>query len=100
MDTTTTLSISEARGKIFKIAEKVQRPSTHYALTEKGKLKVVIMSANEFESWQETLEAIYELPDLVGDIKKAEREYKRGSCLTLEDILLKEGFVFAGKQKK
>jgi len=100
MDTKTTLSISEARKKIFKIAEKVQKPATHYTLTEKGRPKVVLMSAEEFESWQETLEVMRDFPKLEKDIKRAEKEYKRGRYVTLEDVLSKEGFVFSKKLKK
>ena len=98
MDTRTTLSISEARKKIFKIAKMVQKPSTHFTLTEKGRPKVVIMSTDEFESWQETLEAIRDFPNLEKDIKKAEREYKKGNYLLLEDVLAKEGFILANKK--
>jgi len=100
MNTRTTLPISEARKKIFKIAEKVQKPSTYYILTEKGRPKVALMSAEEFESWQETLEAIRDFPNLEKDIKKAENEYKRGDYSTLESVLFKEGFVLADKAKK
>ena len=70
MDTKTTLPISEARKKIFKIAEDVQEPSRHYTLTEKGRPKAVIISADEFESWQETLEIMREFPDLKKILKK------------------------------
>lgn len=97
MDAKTTLSISEARKKIFKIAEKVQRHSTYYTLTEKGKPKAVVLSAEEFESWQETLEVARLFPDLAKDIKKAEKDYKNKKYATLEDVLLKEGFVLAEK---
>lgn len=97
MDIKNILSISEARKKIFKIAEKVQKPSTSYILTEKGKPKAVIMSAEEFESWHETLEVVRDFPNLEKDIKKAKREYKKGNYLSLEDVLLKEGFVLAKK---
>src|SRR3989344_6964090 len=100
MDTKTTLPISEARKKIFKIAEKVQKPATHYTLTEKGRPKVVLMSAEEFESWQETLEVMRDFPKLEKDIKRAEKEYKRGRYVTLENVLSKEGFVFSKKLKK
>ena len=100
MDIKTTLPISEARKKIFKIAEKVQKPATHYTLTEKGRPKVVMMSAEEFDSWQETLEVIREFPSLEKDIKKAEREHKKGNYLTLEDILAEEGFILTDKVKK
>jgi len=100
MNTKTTLSISEARKKIFEMAKKVQKPSTHYILTEKGKPKVAFMSAEEFESWQETLEVLRDFPNLEKNIKKAKREYKRGDYSTLESVLSKEGFVLASKRKK
>jgi len=99
MDTRTTLPISEARKKIFKIAEKVQKSATRYTLTEKGRPKVVMMSAEEFESWQETLEVIREFPNLEKDIEKAEKDYKKGNYLTLEEILTEEGFILANKSK-
>ena len=100
MDAKTILSISEARKNIFKIAEKVQKPAVYYILTEKGRPKVVVLSAEEFESWQETLEVMRIFPKLGKDIEKAEKEYKKGRCLTLEDILSGEGFVFAKKRRK
>jgi len=100
MDTKTTLSISGARKKIFKIAEKVQRPATYYTLTEKGRPKIVVLSADEFESWQETFEVMRIFPKLEKDIERAEKEYKKGHRLTLEDVLSKEGFVLYKKSKK
>jgi len=100
MDAKTTLPISEARKNIFKIAERVQKPAVYYTLTEKGRPKVVVLSANEFESWRETLEVMRIFPNLEKDIKKAAGEYKRGLCLTLEEILSKEGFVLSKKSKK
>jgi prevent-host-death family protein len=97
MDTKTTLPISEARKKIFKIAEKVQKPAVYYTLTEKGRPKVVVLSADEFESWQETLEVMRIFPKLGKDIERAEKEYKKGDYLTLEKVLSKEGFVLSKK---
>jgi prevent-host-death family protein len=66
-----TLSISEARKKIFKIAEETQKPGNYYTFTENGRPKVVLMSAEEFESWQETLEVMRDFPNLKEDIKEA-----------------------------
>ena len=100
MDAKTILSISEARKNIFKIAEKVQKPAVYYILTEKGRPKVVVLSAEEFESWQETLEVMRIFPKLGKDIEKAEKEYKKGRCLTLEYLLSREGFVFSKKRRK
>lgn len=95
MDTKTTLPISEARKNIFRIAEKVQKPATHYTLTEKGRPKAVVISAEEFESWQETLEVARIFPKLEKDIERAEKEYRKGRSSSLEEVLSKEGFVLS-----
>ena len=97
MDTKTTLPISEARKEIFKIAERVQKHSTYYTLTKKGKPRAVILSAEEFESWQETLEVNRIFPNLEKDLKVAEKDFKKRKCATLEEVLSKEGFVLADK---
>lgn len=103
MDSKTTLSISEARKNIFKIAEMVQKPAVRYTLTENGRPKAVVLSADEFESWQETLEVIKDFPDLEKDIKELEEDKKSGAYkkyITLEEILSKEGFLVAEKSAK
>lgn len=100
MNIKTTISISEARKKIFQIAEKVQSPSIYYTLTEKGRPKVVVMSAEEFESWVETLEIAGEFPDLKKDIKEARKDYKKGNYITLDELLKQEGYILADKLKK
>ena len=102
MDAKTTLSISEARKKIFKIAEMVQRPSTRYTLTDKGRPKAVVMSADEFDSWQEALEVAEEFPGLEKDIRKADRAVKTGEYkkwASLDDVMAKYGYVLADKGK-
>lgn len=93
MNTKTTMSISEARKKIFQIADDVQKSNSYYTLTEKGRPKVVLMSAEEFESWQETLDVMKDFPDLAADIKEAEEEYKRGEYVTFDEILAQEGYA-------
>ena len=100
MNTKTTLSISEARKKIFKIAEDVQKPSSYYTLTENGRAKAVIMSADEFESWRETLEVLAEFPDLPKEVKRIDKAVKSGEYkkwTSLDDIMIKYGYVLADK---
>lgn len=100
MNSKTTLSISEARKKIFQIADDVAKASIHYILTENGKPKIVIMSAEEFESWVETLEVIKDFPDLDKDIKESDKDVKTGKYkkyATLEEILKKEGYEISNK---
>lgn len=92
-----TLPISEARRKIFDIAEDIQIPGTHYILTERGISKVVVLSADEYDSWVETMEVMRDFPNLKKDIQEAENEYKRGEYITLEKLLAKDGYVKAIK---
>lgn len=44
------LTITEARKKIFSIAEEVQKSNIYYTLTERGKPTVVMLSAEKFET--------------------------------------------------
>ena len=90
MNTHTTLSISEARRRIFDIAKDVQTPTRYYTLTENGRPTAVIMSAEEFESWQETFEVLKDFPHLDADLKSAHDEYRRGETITLDKFLNKE----------
>ncbi len=95
-----TLPISQARKEIFKIADKVQKPSNYYTLTEKGKPKAVVISAEEFDSWQETLEVIKDFPNLEKEAKRAEKDLEKGNFSSLEEVLAEEGFIFSKKQSK
>ena len=97
------MPISEARRRIFEIAEEAQKPDTYFTLTENGRPKAVLMSAEEFESWRETLEVMRDCPDLGKEIREAEEDLKSGAYLryaTLEEVLAKEGFVLADKSKR
>jgi len=100
MNPKTTVSISEARKRIFDIAEEVQKPNNHYTFTENGRPKVVLMSAEEFDSWRETMEVTREFPNLDKDIKEARKDYKSGNYITLDELLKKEGYILADKGKE
>ena len=98
-----TISISEARKRIFDIAEEVQAPHKVYTLTADGKPKAVIMSAEEYESMIETLEVQRIFPNLDKDIAEVEEAFKTGAWknwTTLEQLERKWGLVVAEKPKK
>ena len=97
MNTKNTLSISEARKKIFEIAKNVQKPSTYYTLTENGRPKVVLMSAEKFDSIMEDLE-ILSNPKIMANIKQAEEELKRGEYVTLDELMKEYGYTDADLQ--
>ena len=57
------------------------------------------MSAEDFDSMTETIEVMHDFPDLKKDIEEAERDYKKGDYITLDELLAKEGYVVADKAK-
>lgn len=79
MNTKTTISITEARKKIFDLAEAVQTPGMYYTFTEKGRPKAVMLSAEEFEGWLETLEVARDFPDLKKQIAQVNTDIKSGA---------------------
>lgn len=89
MNSTTSLSITEARKQLFKLADKVQQSNSYYTFTAKGKAKVVLMSIDEFESWQETLEVMHDFPDLKKTITAVEKDLKTKrykNYITLDEL--------------
>lgn len=103
MDTKRVISISEARKRIFEIAQEVQRPDTYYILTENGKPKAVVLSVEEFESFLETIEVLQGSPELTKEIEEFEQDIRTGAYEkypTLEEVLAQEGFVVADKPAK
>ena len=85
-----TISITQARKNIFKIADDIQKTGSHYVLTENGISKVVIMSSEEFDSWTETLEIMKDFPNIEKDIKEAEADYKSGKYTQYPNLFLNE----------
>ncbi|MCK9186390.1 type II toxin-antitoxin system Phd/YefM family antitoxin [Candidatus Gracilibacteria bacterium] len=98
MKAKTTLSMTEARKNIFKISDEVQKPGNYYTFTENGIPKIVVMSAEEFESWQETFDVLRENPNLKNEIKSARKEFKKGQYVPFEKILKKEHVQNSGKK--
>lgn len=80
-----TISITEGRKQLFRIAEEVQRPDTYYTFTVDGKPQVVLMSQDEFNSIMDTMEILSD-PKLLKDIEKAEEEFERGEYESWDDV--------------
>lgn len=103
MKVKTTISITDARKNIFKIADAVQKPGVYYTFTENGRPKAVLMSAEEFESWQETVEVMYSFPDLNKSVKETDKAIKSGTYKNwpnLDDVMAEYGYVFADNVDK
>ena len=91
MDTKNTISSTEARQNFAEVIDRVGNAGMRYTLTVNGKPKVVMLNADEYDSWMETLEIISD-PELVKSIKRAEKEFKEGKYVTLDELKAQLGF--------
>ncbi len=100
VDASRTISITEARKRIFEIADEVQTPGVHFTLTEKGKPRMLVMSPEEFEGWMETLDIMAEDPGALDAIKEAQEDFKKGYYVTLEELRKEYGISDTSRPKR
>ena len=74
----TIIPISKARKDIFRITDAV-RDGAYVTLTERGEAKAVVMSAEEFGAWQETLRVVEDFPDIERGLAQARRAVASGA---------------------
>lgn len=102
MNIKTTKSATEVRKDFFDILDKVERSSVPYTITKAGKPVVVMMSAEEYESWQETWDIMSD-PELVKDIAQGEKDIAEGRFSTYEEVFgmsPQESLAIAENKKK
>lgn len=80
-----TLPLTEARKGLSKIVDEVAAIHEHVTITRQGKPAAVVMSADEFESWQETLEIMSD-PETMASIKRGMRDIKAGRVTPYEEV--------------
>ena len=85
-----TLAFTEARKDLSKIVDEVSSNHEHVVITKQGRPKAVVMSADEFESWQETIE-ILDDPEAMAAIRRGLRDVKAGRVRPLEEVLKRLG---------
>lgn len=80
-----TLPFTEARKDLSKIIDEVSAEHEHVVITKQGRPRAVVMSAEEFESWQETLEIMADKKTMAA-IARAERDIKAGRVRRWEEV--------------
>ncbi len=73
------MTATDARKNFFKLIEIAGKPGKSVVITREGMPDVVMLSADEFEGWQETLEIMsYNDPAMDKDILEGIKEMKSG----------------------
>jgi prevent-host-death family protein len=80
-----TIPLKEARAKFSKLVDRVDQLSDRYIVTKNGTPKAVVMSAEEFESWVETLEFMSN-PKAVKALEQGLREAKAGKFHSFKEV--------------
>lgn len=81
---TTSVTATKARQNFFEIIKDTHDGKT-YTITINGDPKIVMMSAEEFEGWQETLEIMSD-PELAKSIKASLKSTKKEKTYTQEEV--------------
>lgn len=82
-----TLSLSEVKMKLSELVDRVHSTDEEVVITKNGRPAAVLVSAEEFESWKETIE-ILASRDLMDEIRKGLAALRKGSKIyTLEELL-------------
>lgn len=82
-----TLSLSEAKTKLSGLVDEVSKRDEEVVITRNGRPAAVLVSVDEYESWQETL-AVRSDAGLMRDIKKglAALKTRRAELYTLDEL--------------
>ncbi len=73
----TFITATEARKKFFDVIDTADHPGSSVVITHEGLPKVVMMSFEEFEGWQETMEIMAD-PELDKELEEAMKDMKAG----------------------
>lgn len=77
------IPVTEARKNLLKLIDEVSDAYSRIDLTKNGKVKATLVSPEYLDSLEET---IFSLNNSLSDIRLAEKEFKKGKFITLEDV--------------
>lgn len=87
-----TLPVTEARARLPQLVKAAAERFDRTVITSNGKPTAVIMSYDEYEAWEETLEVLSN-PEAMRAIREADAELAAGKAVSFEA-------VFGHKQPK
>jgi len=80
-----TLALSEVKAKLSKLVDEVESRDERIVITRKGRPAAVLISQDDLDSWQETLEITSD-PALMTQIRRAIRQMERGQSVSYEEL--------------
>jgi prevent-host-death family protein len=82
-----TLPLAEAKAQLSRLVDRVAATDEQILITRNGRPAAVLISPDEYESWQET-RAVQSDRELVEEIRRGLRDLKRGGRIyTLAQLM-------------
>lgn len=76
---------TEARANLTELLDAVEYKHEHVLITRNGRPSVVMLSADEYESLEETLDIVQD-KDLMEALRKSDDDIRAGRLVSLEDL--------------
>lgn len=89
-DMAKTVPFTEARSTLSELLDYVQAEQEHVVITRNGKPVALIMSMDEFESWEETVDILSD-EETMQALKRSEEDVKAGRLVDWDEIKHKYG---------
>lgn len=80
---TQVIPVTQARRDLLKLVDEVNENYSRVDITKRGKITATLVSPEYLDSLEETM---YSLEHSLKDIRKAEKRFKKGEYVTLDDI--------------
>lgn len=82
------VSATQARKNFFQLLKLAAVPGSSVTITVEGQSPVIVMSQEDFEGWQETMEIMSD-PKLVKAIREGREDMDAGRVVPLEALRMK-----------
>jgi prevent-host-death family protein len=79
------LPLSEAKAKLSQLVDEVEARDERVVITRKGRPAAVLVSQDDLDSWQETLEITTDRA-LMTELRRGIRQVERGQTVGYEDV--------------
>ena len=80
-----TVPFTEARAHLSDLVDEVERRHEHVVITRNGRPAAVVLSAEEYEELEETLEVLQD-DDTLEALRESERDVRAGRLFTLDAV--------------
>jgi prevent-host-death family protein len=82
----TTLTVTQAKAHFLELIRDSDKRLERFLITKNGKPSVVLMNADEFEGWLETLEIVSDRK-VLKELRQAKAEFEKGQFKTFEEVV-------------